>query len=102
MRPTAPAHSGMPTGTKYMGWWGAMGGPKQKGIVQYSISPFQQNPMAGALKGYLFFGYKRIMAQVPYFAVPFGIGYAIYSWGVKKNEWYNSKEGHRLTAEHDE
>jgi len=94
--------------------------------LRAAISPFQQNPMAGALKGYLFFGYKRIMAQVPYFAVPFGIGYAIvsrctqegtsrrgeqlltacltrqYSWGVKKNEWYNSKEGHRLTAEHDE
>lgn len=23
-------------------------------------------------------------------------GYAIYSWGRKKNEFYNSKEGHRL------
>lgn len=38
--------------------------------------------MRGALKGYLFFGYKRIMAQVPYFAVPFGIGYAIVSLPV--------------------
>lgn len=47
--------------------------------------------MAGALRGYLFYGYKRLMAQAPYFAVPFGVGYGIYSWGRKKNEWYNSK-----------
>lgn len=73
-----------------------MGGPKQKGIVQYckcnngiclflstvvlprasmsAISPFEQNAMHGALRGYIFYGYKRIMQQAPYFAIPVGIG----------------------------
>lgn len=30
--------------------------------------------MAGALRNYLFFGYKRIMQQAPYFAIPFALG----------------------------
>lgn len=30
--------------------------------------------MHGALQGYLFFGFRRIMQQAPYFAVPFGLG----------------------------
>lgn len=51
-----------------------MGGPTQKGIIQYSVSPFQQNAMKGALHSYLFYGFKRIMQQAPYFAVPFAAG----------------------------
>ena len=68
-----------------------MGGPKQKGVIQYceclrghavhaaylllaALSPYQQNTMHGALRGYVFYGYKRIMQQAPYFALPFGIG----------------------------
>lgn len=30
--------------------------------------------MNGALRQYLFYGYKRIMANAPYFAIPFGAG----------------------------
>lgn len=57
-----------------MGWWGDMGGPKQKGIIQYSVSPFYQNTMHNAFRSYAFFGYKRLAAQLPYFAIPVGIG----------------------------
>jgi ubiquinol-cytochrome c reductase subunit 8 len=57
-----------------MGWWGDMGGPTQKGIVEYSLSPWQQNAMRGAFRGYAFYGFKRIMQQVPYFALPFAFG----------------------------
>ncbi|PWN89663.1 putative ubiquinol-cytochrome c reductase complex 11 kda protein [Acaromyces ingoldii] len=96
MRSTQPLQSGMPTGSKYMGWWGSMGGPKQKGITSYTVSPFQQNAMHGAFRNYAFYGYKRIVAQAPYFAIPFAIGYGIYSWGSKRNAFLNSKEGHRL------
>lgn len=42
--------------------------------VSAAISPFQQRAMAGALSGWVFHGYKRIMAQAPYFALPVGIG----------------------------
>ncbi|PWN49385.1 putative ubiquinol-cytochrome c reductase complex 11 kda protein [Violaceomyces palustris] len=101
MRPSQVAHSGMPTGPKYMGWWGAMGGPAQKGIAQYTVSPFQQNAMKGALHGYIFYGYKRIMQQAPYFALPFAVGYGLIAWAKKKNAYYNSKAGHAELA-HDE
>ena len=74
MRPTQIVQSGMPTGDKYMGWWGNFGGPKQKGVYQYSISPFQQNAMAGALRNWTFYGYKRLLQQAPYFAIPFALG----------------------------
>lgn len=74
--------------------------------------------MHGAFRSYAFYGYKRIIAQAPYFAIPLAIGehrqtslsitsvcsltlavivgYGILSWGMKKNAYLNSKEGHRL------
>lgn len=62
-----------------MGWWGDMGGPTQRGITQYSVSPFQQNAMKGALHSYVFYGFKRIMQQAPYFVLPFGVGKLFFS-----------------------
>jgi hypothetical protein len=38
-----------------------------------ALSPRQQNAMRGALRAYVFYGYKRIITQVPYFAIPFGL-----------------------------
>ncbi len=57
-----------------MGWWGDFGGPTQKGIIQYAVSPFQQNAMKAALHACCFYGFKRIMQQAPYFALPFAAG----------------------------
>ncbi|EPQ31442.1 uncharacterized protein PFL1_00777 [Pseudozyma flocculosa PF-1] len=94
MRATQVTHSGMPSGPTYMGWWGGFAGPQQKGITQYSLSPFQQNPVKNAVRDYIFFGYKRLMQQAPYFAIPFAVGYGIIAWGKKKNAYYNSKAGH--------
>ncbi|CAO1626676.1 unnamed protein product [Jaminaea pallidilutea] len=102
MHPTSVAMGGMPTGKKYMGWWGAMGGPTQKGISQYSISSNQQNPMAGALRNYLFHGYRRIMYNVPYFAIPIGAAYGIIEWGKSRNHYLNSKAGHLEFGESEE
>ncbi|EJT48018.1 hypothetical protein A1Q1_02934 [Trichosporon asahii var. asahii CBS 2479] len=85
--------------TGQIGWWGAMGGPKQKGIYTYSISNNQQAAMRGAIPGYIFWGFRRIAAQVPYFALPFAAGYATYVWGKNKYAWYNSKEGHHIMHE---
>lgn len=79
-----------------------MGGPKQKGIIQYSkyignhvlwkdvndtnnfdpmtiaVSPFQQRAFKGVLSGYLFNGYTRLVAQAPYFLIPFAAGEFIH------------------------
>lgn len=35
-----------------------------------AISATEQQPMRGALRGYLFYGYKRIMVLAPKFAIP--------------------------------
>ncbi|KAK9897060.1 hypothetical protein P389DRAFT_194700 [Cystobasidium minutum MCA 4210] len=103
MRPSTAAMGGhMPSGHRYTGWWGASGGPMQKGVTQYTLSHFRQNPLQGAFKHSLFQGFSRIVQQTPYFLLPFVVAYGTISWAVKKNEWYNSKEGHLATAEHDE
>lgn len=93
-----------------------MGGPQQKGVVQYSaflvryirqgadrelvahvslltaMSPFRQRAFKGVFSGYVFNGYARAMKQAPYMVIPFAIGYAVYSWSSSKYAYYNSKE----------
>jgi hypothetical protein len=49
-----------------------------------AVSPFAQKPFAGMLNGYIFWGFRRIAQQVPYFILPFGFGYAVYTWGNTK------------------
>jgi len=71
-----------------------MGGPKQKGIIQYGQSPFRQSPMRNAFRDYVFNGYRRIASQVPYFAIPIALGYGVYSWGKARYQFLNSKAGH--------
>ncbi|GAA6040709.1 hypothetical protein JCM8097_000885 [Rhodosporidiobolus ruineniae] len=93
MRASSAVHSGMPTGSKWMGWWGDMGGPKQKGINQYVVSPFRQAPMRGAWAHWVTRGYKRVAEQSIYFAVPLAVGYGIISWSIKNNHLRNSKVG---------
>ncbi|KZT50603.1 ubiquinol-cytochrome c reductase subunit 8 [Calocera cornea HHB12733] len=97
MRPSLLRLSGMPSGKVWMGWWGDMGGPKQKGIVSYSLSPLQQKAMGDALQSYLFNGYRRLVGQVPYFVIPFGAGYGLYTWANSYATYLESKEGHYAT-----
>lgn len=51
-------------------------GRPTKGLILTTpaLSSFAQKPFAGVFKGYLFNGFSRIMAQVPYFAIPFAAG----------------------------
>lgn len=58
--------------------------PTSRAIPPTAVSPFAQKPMKGALNGYVFWGVKRIAQQVPYFALPFLTGYAVYVWGKNK------------------
>ncbi|KAI9295261.1 UcrQ family protein [Neoconidiobolus thromboides FSU 785] len=87
-------------GGKYQGHWGYMGGPTQKGIVTYSLSPFQQRAYAGYFKKSFFGMVKRFGAQVPYIAPAFALGYSVYAWGNAKNAYYNSKAGAHEKADH--
>ncbi|GHT84535.1 hypothetical protein FACS1894129_1330 [Actinomycetota bacterium] len=86
-----------------IGWWGAFGGPVQKGIKSYgrlsptyvaAVSPFQQNPFAGVFQGYMFNGFRRAVKHLPYSGIPFALGYVIYTWGNKESAYVNSKAGH--------
>ncbi|WFD29900.1 ubiquinol--cytochrome-c reductase subunit 8 [Malassezia sp. CBS 17886] len=94
MRPSNIVQSGMPTGHKWVGWWGNFGGPAQKGINTYVVSPFEQNPFAGVFRGYLFHGFRRVVAQLPYVGPPLALGYFIYTWGNKESGYVNSKAFH--------
>ncbi|KAK9468445.1 cytochrome b-c1 complex subunit 8 [Lipomyces arxii] len=60
----------MAGGHGYMGWWGHMGGPKQKGIITYSVSPYAQKPMAGALYNAIFNTFRRVSSQAIFVILP--------------------------------
>ncbi|CAG8667961.1 23423_t:CDS:1, partial [Racocetra persica] len=51
-------------------WWGNLGGPVQRHIVTYSISPYKQRAFAGALSRGVFNTYRRIASQAFYMGVP--------------------------------
>lgn len=75
------------------GWWGHMGGPVQKGVVTYSLSPYEQRAFAGAIKTGVFNTYRRVASQAPYMGIPFVLGYVAYTWFKQKHEYLNSKAG---------
>ncbi|KAK9449799.1 cytochrome b-c1 complex subunit 8 [Limtongia smithiae] len=77
----------------YMGWWGDMGGPKQRGIVTYSLSPFAQKPFAGALYNAFFNTFRRVSSQAIYVVVPTALfGYLITS-AQERNAYLYTKAG---------
>ncbi|CAO3638888.1 unnamed protein product [Cunninghamella blakesleeana] len=81
-------------GKTYMGWWGQMGGPTQRGIVTYVLSPFEQRPFAGVLHNAIFNTSRRVISQVPYVGTAFALGYFIYTSAKSKHEYLTSKAGH--------
>ncbi|EJD52063.1 hypothetical protein AURDEDRAFT_181618 [Auricularia subglabra TFB-10046 SS5] len=97
MRPTRTVLSEMPGAKSYQGWWGSLGSHGQKHIAVYSISPYKQRAFAGAMHGYIFNGYRRIMKHLPYWLIPVSIGYAVYSYGDSRYAYLQSKAGHAET-----
>jgi ubiquinol-cytochrome c reductase subunit 8 len=119
-------------------WWGDYhhGLQKQRGVVTYSksvslnlltrdlgakqgVSPFRQSATSHLFRSYLFNGYRRLSAQLPYWLIPVGIGvsivlyfvpsltedmkfsgYSVYAWAKKRDAWQNSKAGHLAGASH--
>ncbi|KAG2210077.1 hypothetical protein INT46_001907 [Mucor plumbeus] len=81
-------------GKSYMGWWGHMGSPTQRGVVTYILSPFEQKAFAGAAHNAVFNTARRVTSQVPYVGVAFGIGYFIYTSAVSRHAYLSSKAGH--------
>ena len=70
-----------------------MGGPKQRYITTYQLSPYEQRVCAGTLHRAVFNTWRRTIRQVPYVlpGVVFFFGY--YTYGVRANEYDHSKAG---------
>ncbi|KAF9364291.1 ubiquinol--cytochrome-c reductase subunit 8 [Mortierella sp. NVP85] len=81
-------------GGKWMGWWGHLGAPKQRGIAIYSLSPFEQRAFAGALHQAVFNTFRRVTGQIFYIGVPVGIAYSVFTWGKENHHWRLTKAGH--------
>jgi len=100
MRPTLVHLSDMPGPKVYNLWWGDKSGMKQKGMVSYTLSPFQSRAAPKMISSYLFNGTRRLAGQAAYFVIPFALGYAIYDWAKKTEAWQNSKAGHIASGHH--
>ncbi|KAG0343442.1 hypothetical protein BG004_005306 [Podila humilis] len=72
-------------GGKWMGWWGHLGAPKQRGIAIYALSPFEQRAFAGALHQAVFNTFRRVTGQIFYIGAPAAAGYALFSWGKENH-----------------
>ena len=70
--------------TRYMGWWGSLGSPTQKGIVTYALSANRQNPLAGTLHAAIFNTFRRTRQQIFFWAPPLLIAYSAMSWAAER------------------
>ncbi|KAJ1648797.1 ubiquinol--cytochrome-c reductase subunit 8 [Dispira simplex] len=75
--------------------FGELGGAKQRGIVSYRLSPYEQRVFAGFFKKGFFNIIRRFSAQVLYVGPPAALAYLTYSWAKKRNAYVNSKAGHQ-------
>ncbi|KAF2432413.1 UcrQ-domain-containing protein [Tothia fuscella] len=78
---------------QYMGWWGSLGSPAQKGVTSYALSPNRQKPLANAPHAAVFNTFRRTRQQILYWAPPLIIAYYTMQWATHKNHFYNSKHG---------
>ncbi|KAM6501114.1 Cytochrome b-c1 complex subunit 8 [Amanita muscaria] len=100
MKATLARSSDMPGPKTYMMWWGNQGVIKQKGIKQYTISPFQARAAPNWLRSYIFNGYRRLSGEALFFLIPIGIGYGVYTWAKSYDAWTKSKAGHLALEGH--
>ncbi|RMZ92335.1 hypothetical protein DV736_g426, partial [Chaetothyriales sp. CBS 134916] len=83
----------------YLGTWGELGSQPQKGIVTYSLSSNQQNPLAGTAHAAVFNTFRRTSHQIFYWLPPLLVAYAAMEWATEKNEYLNSKPGRQELEE---
>lgn len=84
---------GGPAAKTYMGWWGFLGSPAQKGITSYAVSPFAQRPLKGAAHNAVFNVFRRVKNQAFFIIVP---GIVIWEWWAQArdyNEYLYTKAG---------
>ncbi|GLB42975.1 putative ucrQ family protein [Lyophyllum shimeji] len=102
MRPSVARQSEMPGPKVYSLWWGDRTIPKQKGVVEYTISAYRAKAAPHMLRNYLFNGYRRLSGELVFWLIPFGMGYGIYTWAKKTDAYHHSKAAHVAAGvEHD-
>ncbi|KAJ1915751.1 ubiquinol--cytochrome-c reductase subunit 8 [Tieghemiomyces parasiticus] len=79
--------------------FGNLGGPKQRGIVTYRLSSYQQRLFPNFFSKGFYNIIRRTSAQFLYVAPPTAIAYLTYSWAKKRNAYLNSKAGHHERKE---
>ncbi|KAJ7594041.1 cytochrome b-c1 complex subunit 8 [Mycena floridula] len=97
MRPSIARFSDMPGPQRaWNAWWGDRHGSitRQKGVIQYTLSPYQSKAAPQMIRTYMFNGFRRISAEAFYVVFPFAVGYGIYAWARSYDEYHNSKAGH--------
>ncbi|KAF2087843.1 hypothetical protein K490DRAFT_40909 [Saccharata proteae CBS 121410] len=78
---------------QYMGWWGSLGSPAQKGVTSYGLAQNRQRAMGGAFHSAIFNTARRTRQQILYWATPLAIAYFTFDWANHRNEYLNSKQG---------
>ncbi|KAF9022347.1 hypothetical protein BDZ89DRAFT_1163294 [Hymenopellis radicata] len=96
MRPSLIRLGDMPGPRRaYNVWWGDKHGlVKQRGMYQYTLSPFQSKAAPHWARDYLFNGYRRLSKEAIYWVIPFSFGYGVYTWANNYTEYIESKAGH--------
>ncbi|KAK7030740.1 ubiquinol-cytochrome-c reductase complex subunit 8 [Favolaschia claudopus] len=102
MKPSVTRLSDMPGPKVYNVWWGDRTLPKQRGIYQYTLSPYQAKAAPQMFRSYLFNGIRRLGVYALPIFVPAGIYYYTWKAHVANYEWRNSKEGHLALSGHEE
>lgn len=77
----------------YMGWWGNIGGPKQKYVTTYTVSPFATRPLKGALYNSVFNTFRRTKNQALYIVIPAAIVWNVWTSARDYNEYLYTKAG---------
>lgn len=70
-----------------------MGGPVQKGITSYSVSPYAQKPLTGIYHNAVFNTFRRVKSQVLFLVLPAA---AYWMWWTNcrdYNEFLYTKAG---------
>lgn len=77
----------------YMGWWGSMGGPKQKYVNLYSVTPYATRPLKGALYNSVFNVFRRTKNQILFVVIPATIVWNIWAQARDYNHYLYTKAG---------
>merc|ERR1712109_356406 len=66
-------------------------GTRVRGVLTYTLSPFEQRAFAGAVKNGIPNMVRRFSSKAFIVGFPLGMGYFIYDWGEKEHVRYYRK-----------